>query len=320
MTKIARMIRAGLGPVLLMFAVQPAAAELPESVRDMVEAAIASGKKETVDAVVSIAKQTNPDDAAEIDAMKHAFDKRQEELAAQEAAAKEAKIRSAGLFENWSGKGEIGAFRSSGNSDNIGVSVTLALKREGIDWSHRFSASTDYQRSNDVTSREQYQVTYEPRFQINPRLFGYGLAQYESDRFQGYSSRYSASGGLGYKLFDQPDLKLSIKAGPAWRRTDFVSGDSESKVAALFGMDFDWAISDRLALTQDTNLVADAGGSATAIIDSSNTTINLATGLEAKISNALTTRLAYMVEYDSNPPAGSVSTDTLTRFTFVYGF
>lgn len=320
MTKIARMIRAGLGGALLMFAAQPAAAELPESVREMVEAAIASGNQATVDAVISIAKQTNPEDAAELDTMRSAFDQRQQELAAAEAKAKEAAIRSAGLFERWSGKGQIGAFQSSGNSDNVGISVALALMRDGIDWSHRIKASSDYQRSNDVTSREQYMLSYEPRFQINPQLFAYGLAQYESDRFQGFSSRYSASGGLGYRVIDEPDLQLSVKAGPAWRQTDFVDGRSEHKLAALIGMDFDWNITDRISLTQDTNMVADAGGSATAIIDSSNTSLNLATGLEAKINDALTTRLGYTVEYDSNPPAGSVSTDTLTRFTLVYGF
>lgn len=314
------MIRAGFAMPLLVLAAEPAQAELPEPVRKMVEAAMESGDPAKVDAIISVAKQTNPEDEAELDTMQAAFDAHRKQLAAKEAEAKEAEIRSAGLLERWKGKGQIGAFQSSGNSDNVGVSVALSLTREGIDWSHRMNASMDYQQSNDVTSREQYMFKYEPRYQINPRLFAFGLAQYEKDRFQGFSSRYAASGGFGYKLFDTDSLELSLQAGPAWRRTDFLSGESESKLAALIGMDFDWAISDRLSLTQNTNVVADAGGSAVAIIDSNNTTINLDTGLEAKVSDKLTTRLAYAVKYNSNPPAGSVSTDTLTRFTLVYGF
>ena len=47
---------------------------------------------------------------------------------------------------------------------------------------------------------------------------------------------------------------------------------------------------------------------------------DIITGLEAKVSDRLTTRLSYDVEYDSNPPAGAVETDTLSRFTLVYGF
>ena len=58
-------------------------------------------------------------------------------------------------------------------------------------------------------------------------LFAYGLAQYERDRFQGFSSRYSLSGGLGYKVMTGKAAQLSLQAGPAWRRVDFLDGTSE---------------------------------------------------------------------------------------------
>jgi putative salt-induced outer membrane protein len=102
--------------------------------------------------------------------------------------------------------------------------------------------------------------------------------------------------------------------------TDFLSGATDSRLAALLGLDFDWRMTDRLTLTQDSDLVAEAGGEAVAIVDSRNTSVNFVTGLEAKVSDRLTTRLSYAVEYDSDPPPGAVKTDTLSRFTLVYGF
>jgi putative salt-induced outer membrane protein len=48
--------------------------------------------------------------------------------------------------------------------------------------------------------------------------------------------------------------------------------------------------------------------------------VNLATGLEAKVSDRLSTRLSYAVDYNSNPPAGRGDTDTISRFSLVYGF
>ena len=305
---------------LALAASAPAHAELPEPVRAMIAAAIERGDEGKVAAVVEVARQTNPDDAAEIDALHRAFLDRRAELAAAEAEAKEAAIRTAGVLERWGGKGEIGAYRSSGNSDNTGVTVALSLDRAGIDWSHKLRARTDYQRSNGRTSREQYFAAYEPRYQMDDRLFAYGLAQYENNRFQGYSGRYAVSGGFGYHVIDAADLDLSLKAGPAWRTTDYVDGPTDSRLAALLGLDFDWRISDRLKLTQDSDMVAETGGEATLIVDSRNTSLNLVTGLEAKVSDRLTTRLSYAVEYDSSPPAGAVTTDTLSRFTLVYGF
>ncbi|HEY6814614.1 MAG TPA: DUF481 domain-containing protein [Croceibacterium sp.] len=297
-----------------------ALAELPQPVRAMIDAAIAAGDAAKVATVVEFARQTNPDDAAEIDALHRAFQAKQSELAAAEKARKEEEIRTASVLENWSGRGQIGAFQSSGSSEDAGASLSLALERTGIAWQHRLRGTVDYQRSNGRTSREQYLAAYEPRYQIDRTLFGYALAQYESDRFQGYSSRYSVSGGLGYKLIDGSAAQLSVKAGPSWRLVQLLDGTSQSSLGALAGLDFDWRLAKRLKFTQDANMVADAGGSTTLVVDSNSTSVLLATGLEATISDGLTTRLSYTVDYDSNPPAGGVSTDTLTRFTLVYGF
>lgn len=312
--------RAPFLAVLLAAVAMPAGAELPQPVRAMIEAAIASGDPAKVRAVVEVARETNPSDAAEIDALHGAFLGRQAELAAAEKARRDEQIRTAGVLENWGGQGQIGAFQSSGNSDNVGVTVSLALERTGIDWQHRLRASADYQRSNGSTSREQYLAAYEPRYQIDESLFAYGLAQYERDRFQGFSSRYSLSGGLGYKVIDSPTAQLSLKAGPAWRRVDFLDGTDESSLGGLAGVDLDWQLDPALKFTQDADVVADAGGQATVLVDANNTSVLLTSGLEAKVSQSLTTRLSYTVDYDSNPPAGAVSTDTLARFTLVYGF
>lgn len=297
-----------------------ACAELPGPVRDMIEAVIASGDQDKVAAVVEVAKQTNPGDVAEVDALIREFQADQREQAVAQEAQKLAALRSAGLFDNWTGKGEVGASRSSGNSDDVGISAGLSLTREGIDWSHRLRGTADYQRSNGVTSREQFFASYEPRYQLTKRLFAYGLAQYERDQFQGFSARYVVSSGIGYRIIDGNRARLAVKIGPAYRRAEFIGGGSESQLAGLIGMDFNWNITDRLTLTQDTNMVAETGGEATVVLDSANTSINLITGLEAKVSDRLTMRMSYVVEYDSKPPPGAVSTDTLSRFTLVYGF
>ncbi|MDJ0644175.1 MAG: DUF481 domain-containing protein [Erythrobacter sp.] len=297
-----------------------ALAELPQPVRAMIDAAIAGGDETAVRTVIDLAKQTNPDDAEELDAILAGFESDLAAAKAEAAAQKEQEIRNAGLFDNWTGKGELGGFRATGNASNTGVTAALSLQRDGIDWTHKLRARADYQRNNGVTSREQYFLAYEPNYNITDRLFVYGLAQYERDRFQGFSARYAVSGGLGYQIIDEPDLQLSAKAGPAYRLTEFVGGDSESRIAALLGIDFDWTITDRLKLTHDTNAVAETGGATTIIVDSSNTSVNLVTGLNAKISDRVSARLSYAVEYDSNPPAGAEQTDTLSRVTLIYDF
>ncbi|MXO90915.1 DUF481 domain-containing protein [Pontixanthobacter aquaemixtae] len=303
--------RSGAAAALVtLFSATPALAELPEPVRAMIDAAIETGDPGKVATVIELAKATNPDDAEELDGMAASFDAEQQAAAAAEEAAKEAKIRSAGLFDNWSGEGQIGAFRSTGNSSNTGVTAGLKLERKGIDWRHKFTALADFQRTNGVTTREQFLLAYEPNFQLNDRLFVYGLGQYERDRFQGFSSRISTSGGIGYRVIDTDNTQLSVKAGPAYRRTSFINGGKTSNIAALAALDFDWRVAERIKLTQD----------ASAFIQSGNSTYLSTTGLEAGLGGGLSARISYAVEHDTNPPAGAVQTDTLSRFTLIYGF
>ncbi|WP_328598083.1 DUF481 domain-containing protein [Croceibacterium salegens] len=298
----------------------PAHAALPDPVKAMIEAAIAKGDKNKVATVIEFAKETNPDDAAEIDALQQQFLADVAEKEKAQALAKEEAIRSAGVFDNWHGKGEIGANQASGNSHDVGFTGAITLERAGIDWKHKLRLRGDYQRSNGRTSREQLLFAYEPQYRLSQRAFVYGLAQWDHDGQQGIDSRYALSSGLGYKVLDQQAVQLAIKAGPAFRRTEYSSGEDASTLAALFAYDFGWKISDRLAFNQNSNMVAGGGSSGTVFIDSRSTTFDILSGLEAKISDRLTTRLSYEIKFDSNPQPGKEKTDTISRFTMVYGF
>ena len=298
----------------------PAAAELPPPVRAMIDAAIATGDEGKVRTVIELAKATNPNDAAEIDTINAAFlAERLEQKRLADARRLEA-IREASLFEGWKGRGEVGGSRATGNSPSFGLAAALDIKREGIDWSHHLTGRADYQRNSGVVTREKYFAAYEPRYQIGADLFAYGLGQFERDTIQGYDARYAVSAGLGWQALQRSDLNLSLKAGPAVRRTEYTNGESDTRLAGLLGLDFDWTFADGVKFTQDTNFVAETGSAATVIFDSRNTTLALVTGLEAKITGKLSSRFSYQIDYDSDPPAGKVSTDTISRVTLVYGF
>tara|TARA_R100001244_G_scaffold20643_5_gene21549 strand:- start:15313 stop:16263 length:951 start_codon:yes stop_codon:yes gene_type:complete len=298
----------------------PAAAALPDPVKAMIDTAVASGDKQDVLAIVKIAKATNPDDVAEIDLMLADFNARQAKMA--EAALREK--QEAGFFENWSGQGELGGFRSTGNTKNLGLSGGIKLVKDAVKWRLNFQARADYERNRGKTTRDQLSATIEPNYKFNNKLYAYGLAQFERDRLQGFSARYTISGGLGYELVKTEDVRLAVKAGPAIRITQFAGGNSESSLAGLIGLDFDWKISDHLKFSQDAGgtWASDAQGftSAVAVIGSDNTTFKATSALDAKLIRSLSARLSYTVEHETNPPVGRFKTDTLSRASLVYDF
>ncbi len=312
-----------LRPILILtvaVVATPAHAEIPQPVRAMIDAAIATGDRGKVDAVIEVAKATNPGDANEIDAIRGSFLARLQDRATPAPTPAPAAERRTGLFDLWSGRGEVSGFRATGNSASEGFTGALTLTRKGPEWTHKVAVRADVQRSHGQATRDQFVASYEPRVEVDQDLFAYGLIQYERDRFQGFAARYSLSGGLGYHVFDGPRLDLSLKAGPAFRYTEFTAGERDRRLAGLVGLDFDWKVTDALKLTQTANAVTETGGAALAIIDSRSTTLNLVTGLEAKVTDRLTTRVSYAVDYDSNPAATRAATDTMTRFGLVYGF
>ncbi len=282
----------------------------PDPVGDMLAAAIATNKDGDVEAVAKLAKATNPDLAGEIDARVIAYRAERKRLKDEEVAAARAKLAAAKFWQNWKGEGQIGASQSSGNTKSAGLSAGIALARQGIDWTHRMRAQADYQRTNGRTSVERYVAELEPQYRIDDRTFAFGLGRWEHDRILGYDSRWNLSGGFGYKLIDSKTMSLSLKGGPAFRQTNFVSGRNDTELTALGGVDFGWQLSPTLRLTQV----------ASTIVGQANSSTSSLTALNAKLTGALSARVAYSAQIDTSPPPGIESVDTQTRFTLVYGF
>ena len=282
----------------------------PDPVGNMLAAAMASAKDADVEAVGKLAKETNPENAAEIEERLLAYRAERKRLRDEAAAAERAKLAAAKFWQNWKGEGQIGASQSSGNTNSVGLSAGVALARKGIDWTYRFRAQADYQRTNGKTSVERYLGELEPQYRINDRTFAFGLARWEHDRILGYDTRWNLSGGLGYKVVDSKKMTLSLKGGPAFRQTDFVNGGDDTELTALAGLDFGWQLSPTLRLTQV----------ASTIIGEANSSTSSQTALNAKLTGALSARIAYSAQIDTSPPPGIEKVDTQTRFTLVYGF
>ena len=283
---------------------------LPANVKAMIDAAIRTDDSAAVAAVVKAAPETQPYDKDEIRSMHRAYlDRKAEELAAWTEAETQ-RIRDSGVLELWKGQIELGAFRGTGNTRNFGFTGALKLNRKGIDWEHTILANADYQKDAGVVTREQYGASYQPRYTLNDALFTYGRMQYEKDEIQGFRARYSLSGGLGYRVLQHRDLSLALEAGPAARRTLYVDQPSETTWSMLTSLDFDWNVTRTMKLTQD----------ASAYVGSDNSTFTSLTGLEAGMAKGLKARLSYSIEHESSPPVGSVRTDTISRFSLVYGF
>ncbi|WP_237713923.1 DUF481 domain-containing protein [Novosphingobium sp. Rr 2-17] len=286
------------------------APSLSPPVKAMIEEAIRADDQAQVAAMVKIAIKTQPYDEGEIKALQKAYQDRKAKQAAEKSAADLKRIREAALLQLWKGQVEVGAFRSTGNTSNFGFSAAVKFNRKGINWEHIIQGNADYQEDAGTVSKEQFSGSYQARYTLNDALFTYGKGMYERDKIQGYENRYSLSSGLGYRVIKTKAMTLSIEAGPAIRQTEFVSDPSETSWSVATSLDWAWTISPTMKLTQD----------ASSYIGSDNSTFTSKTALEAGMTKRLKLKLSYQFEHEGSPPDGSLKTDTVSRFTLVYGF
>ncbi|WP_343071043.1 DUF481 domain-containing protein [Novosphingobium jiangmenense] len=292
--------------------------ELPAGVREMVGSALESGNAAEAEVVIRTAKRAYPGAADAIEQIVAQWKvmraataiARADAAPAAPARRDTAPTAAEAGGTRLTGEGEAGAFANTGNAPGIGLVGGFKLLAEGQNWRVATSARADYQETADVVTREQYRFSAEPNYKFDDRGYIYGLGQFEKDRFQGFASRYSISGGLGYSVLKDEGAKLSVKAGPAWRVTNPVGAERESVVAGLASIEAKFKLSPSLEYSQDASAYVDAQGS----------TFYTLAALDSRLIGKLKARLSYMIQHETAPELGRLGTDTTSRLTLVYGF
>lgn len=276
---------------------------LPPAVAAMLDAAAASGNAATLKAVADMARQTNPGSRADIDTRLAGY-------AAAAAKAQQERLATQAWHEGISGQGEIGLTRSTGNTDSTGVALRVNLTKKTRNWKHGVRATVDYQRSNGVTRKQRYAAGYEGNVRLSDRLYTVAVLGFERDSFAGYSSRFTESLGVGYKLVASRALTVGVEAGGALRQTAYARVPDENSPAGRLAVDTNWKLSPEIALTSN----------ATAYVEDVNTTLAATTAMTFKVTSALSARASVVVRHETDPPPRLDDTDTTTAFTLVYGF
>ena len=78
------------------------------------------------------------------------------------------------------------------------------------------------------------------------RWFAYAGVRYQFDQFESWEHRTTLSVGPGYNLVKTEAHKLDVRLGPTY--TKEYAGPADSQSEALFGIDYDWKISERQSL------------------------------------------------------------------------
>jgi putative salt-induced outer membrane protein len=224
----------------------------------------------------------------------------------------------------WIGKGQFGFLDSKGNSDAESINGNIDLQRYDGAWKNEFYLGGLYGKSSGIVAAERWEAREQTNYAISGNLFAFGALRYEHDLFDGFEYQESVSGGVGYKLIDTDDTKLTAQVGAGYRRLrpEIIIKDADGNVLSrtpldtegnaigTVGVDFSHAFNKATTLTN--KFMMEAG--------SSNTQITDALALSVKMSTKLALSVGYAISNNSNPPAPLKKLDTVTTVNLVFSF
>ncbi len=280
---------------------------LSPAVEAIVQEAARTGDPSTATTIVKAAKATNPGEADAIDALASGLLTDAQKKAKEE---REKRLASLSYLQGWQGEGQAGFGITSGNTEELSAIAGLSVKKEGLQTRHKFEALADYLRTNHVTTREKFNASYSLDWLLREGFYTYGILGWEKDRFAGYSRRFTESFGVGIRALERRGMTLDLDAGPALRQTAFTDGRNTIEVGPRASLNYKWVLRPDMTFTEIASVVSGDGGM----------TVTANSAFTSKITKALSGRLSFNVQSESNRQEGTRPTDTATRATLVYEF
>ena len=116
--------------------------------------------------------------------------------------------------------------------------------------------------------------------------------------------------GPGYRVISKDNHTWRVQGGPGVRYFEDITGNSETEVGFIASSRYYYAINETMSFTMDTDVLG----------SDVNTIISNDAGVNFKMSDALSTRISYRTDYNTDPAAGLKSTDNKIGLSLVVGF
>ncbi|WP_018142207.1 YdiY family protein [Thioalkalivibrio sp. ALJ7] len=213
--------------------------------------------------------------------------------------------------EGWQSTIELGASKTTGNTESTNATARFRAEHTTIDWRNRIRLDGYFHEEDDETTGQRYIAGYQADRKLGEHDYLFGALRYERDRFSNYDYQASATTGYGRRLIDGERVRLDGEIGAGMRQVRIrTTGETESEPVGRLAGNFRWDISDNARLTDELLILT----------GSDNTEIENILALTADISSRLGLRTSFTVKHNTDVEPGVENTDTITDVSLVYRF
>jgi putative salt-induced outer membrane protein len=219
----------------------------------------------------------------------------------------------------WTAKGEAGLVSARGNTHTDSANAKFDIADELEQWKHSVGFSGVYAADVLGTTTQRWEVHQQSDYKYTVKTFAFESLRYEDDRFSGFEYQSTVALGIGHHFIDTEKTKLDAQIGAGYKvfrtRDSFaadgvtiVPGERKNGAVAQAGVNFERVLTATTKITD--KFLTEAG--------SDNTSVQNELSLQVKINASFALAAGYSVHYNTDPPEGFKSTDTLTTINLVY--
>ncbi len=213
--------------------------------------------------------------------------------------------------EGYIGTLDVGYISTSGNSETESLNGAFKyVTRLSEDWSTGVHITGMTNENDEVREAERYTFVWNTRYDLSERSFMYSVVDYMNDYFGAYDYQAGAYVGYGHELFSDDTGHFSLGLGLGYRINALEADEDETENVVRGDLDYQYNISETASFTQ----------AVTAIWGQDFDTYSSETALRTSISESLSLKLAYHINYNSEVPVGAEKRDTTTTVSVSYSF
>lgn len=212
--------------------------------------------------------------------------------------------------QGWSGSVALGFSSTRGNTDTDDLDLAGRFRYGSGPWNHTIGFAAEFAEDNGTRNKEEVYATYDVNRYFTENAYVFALASARYDDFDANKIDGFLGVGPGYRIVNQPNQTWRVQAGPGIRYLEEQNGDNETEVAGIVSSRYFYNLTDTVSASMDTDV----------LFSDQDTVVANDLGVNFKVSKALSTRISYRTEWDSDPQVGFEDTDSTLGVSLVYGF
>lgn len=209
------------------------------------------------------------------------------------------------------GSASLGYSGKTGNNESQDITAGVRLRYAQGQFVQTLGAALDFSESNNMSTKEDVLAVYDANYYFNQNFYAFALARLETDGLAATADDIRRDAflgfGPGYRIINTPDLSWRVQAGIGVSYLQDGLRDSVTETGYLAASRLFYKINDNVFMTNDTDVLK----------SDSALRVNNDLGLNVKMTDAFSTRVSYLTEYNDNR---AIRTDNKLGVSLVFGF